>query len=191
MQTAPLRSAKFTILFIRRTRMHKQSSIISGGILILVGVFLLLAQFFPGLATIFDISRQWPLIVVAVGVLFLLSALVANPPLAVPGMIVGGIGGILYYQNLTGNWASWAYIWALIPGFVGLGLVLMGLRQGSRDPLREGGRLVGISAILFLVFGAFFNGLGGLGQFWPVLLIIAGLWLLVRNRLPGRRSKEL
>jgi hypothetical protein len=39
-----------------------------------------------------------------------------------PGSILAGIGGIFYYQNLTNDWESWAYIWALIPGFVGIGV---------------------------------------------------------------------
>jgi len=171
--------------------MHKQGSIISGSILILIGLFLLLAQFFPGLAAFFDIGRQWPLIIVAVGALFLLSAPMGVPPLAIPGAIISGIGGILYYQNSTGNWASWAYIWTLIPGFVGVGMIWMGLLQRrSRQAMREGGRLLLISAFLFVVFAAFFNGLGGLGRFWPVLLIGAGFWLLIRNRLSGRGTQK-
>ena len=64
---------------------------------------------------------SWPLIVVAVGAgLLVLGLLVGAPEMAIPAVIVGGIGGILYYQNLSGNWASWSYLWTLIPGFSGL-----------------------------------------------------------------------
>ena len=97
--------------------------------------------------------------------------------------IVTGIGGILYVQNRTGAWASWAYVWALIPGFVGIGLLIAGtLGHKRRKSWREGGRLIVISAVLFLVFGAFFNGLGVIGQYWPVLLIGLGLWQLLPRR---------
>ncbi|MCP4422151.1 MAG: hypothetical protein GY805_36530 [Chloroflexi bacterium] len=166
--------------------MHKRSSVIVGTILILVGVLFLLAQFFPSLAINLNISQQWPLIIVSVGALLLISAFLGAPPLAIPGSIVSGIGAILYVQNLTNTWDSWAYIWTLIPGFVGIGMLLSGLLGHQRRTMwREGGRLLLISLVLFLVFGAFFNGLGDFGRFWPVLLILAGLSML----WPRRRSK--
>lgn len=163
--------------------MEKRSSIVGGLILILVGTLFLLMQFFPGLADRIDLANQWPLIIVAIGAFFLLAALIGTPPLAIPGSIIAGIGGILHYQNLSGNWASWAYIWALIPGFVGVGTILMHMLQGQfRRGVREGGSLLVISAIMFVVFAAFFNGLGGIGQYWPVLLILAGGWLLIKRK---------
>ncbi len=167
--------------------MHKRSSIIVGTILILVGVLFLVVQLFPGLAINLDIGNQWPLIVVSVGVLLLLSAFMGTPALAIPGSIVSGIGGILYVQNLTNSWSSWSYVWTLIPGFVGIGLLLAGLLGHQRvTSWREGSRLLLISAVMFVIFGAFFNGLGGLGQYWPVLLIGLGLWML----WPGRSGKQ-
>ena len=163
--------------------MEKRGSIVSGVILILAGAIFLLLQFFPGLADWLDLGRQWPLIIVAVGGFFLLAALLGAPSLAIPGSIVGGIGGLLYYQNLTDNWSSWAYTWALIPGFVAIGVILMnGLQGRFRRGWREGGGLLGLSLVLFIIFGAFFNGLGGLGRYWPLLLILAGVWLLLKKR---------
>jgi hypothetical protein len=169
--------------------MEKRGSIIGGIILILLGVFFLLLQFFPGLAELFNLSQQWPLIIIGAGVLFLLGALFSNPPLSVPGMIITGTGLILYYQNSTGNWASWAYIWSLYPIFVGLGLILMNGLQGNwRKGLREGGGLVLIGGILFVVFGGFFKGFGSIGRLWPILIIVGGLWLLWKNR-PSSQSE--
>lgn len=167
--------------------MQKRSSITAGLIMITVGVIFLLINLFPEFASQLDIARQWPLLIVAVGGFFLLGALFGTPDLATPGSIIAGIGGILYYQNLTGNWASWAFVWTLIPGFAGVGIVLSALmgRRG-RGQLREGSRLIGISLILFFIFAAFFNGLGNIGNYWPVLLIAAGVWMLFRNRLTRR-----
>lgn len=163
--------------------MERRSSIVGGAILIIIGVLFLLLQTFPGVAALLDISRQWPLIIVAVGGFFLLASFLGTPPLAIPGSIIAGIGGILYYQNLTGNWESWAYVWALIPGFVGVGTVLMGMLEGEGSRARqEGGRLVIISLILFFIFGAFFTSFWGFGQYWPVLLILLGGWLLLRRK---------
>ena len=161
--------------------MQKHSSIVIGLILILAGLLFLFFQAFPGLAPHLDLANQWPLIIVGIGALLLLGALFGNPPLAVPGSVVSGIGLMLAYQNMSGNWASWAYAWTLIPGFVGLGIILMGmLDREKREQIRDGLRLLLISFALFVVFGGF---LGAFGQYWPVLLIVGGVLLLFRGRV--------
>lgn len=155
----------------------KRSGIGMGVILILLGVWFIGIQFVPGLGNWFS----WPTIVIGVGALLLLfGLLIGEPGMAVPACIVGGIGGLLYWQNATGQWESWAYVWALIPGFVGLGTILSGLLGGGRDQVRGGASLVVISVVLFSVFGSFFGALGFLGQYWPVLLIVLGVVLLVQ-----------
>ena len=170
--------------------MRNRSSIIGGLILIGVGVIFLLLQLFPNLAAWLDLSQHWPLLLIGLGVVFLFVAVTGLPPLAIPGTIITGIGTILYYQNLSGNWDSWAYIWALIPGFVGLGLIIMArLDPNARDAAKAGVILLLISAILFVIFGAAFSGFGLIGQFWPVILIFFGLWLLVKNRRAGKSNR--
>ena len=171
--------------------MHNRGSIIGGSILILVGALFLLLQAFPELAAQYNPGRQWPLLIVGVGLLFIVGAVLGEASLAVPGVIIGGIGGLLYYQNLSGNWESWAYAWTLLPGFVGLGLMLMGvLDSQKRSSIRDGLRLFLISLLMFFVFGGFLGGFTGLTQFWPVLLIVAGIWLLWRNRSRDKGRSE-
>lgn len=163
--------------------MYKKRSIIGGLIMIAIGVAFLLLNLFPGVAERFDMARLWPLVIVAVGGVFLLASLVTDADLAIPGSIISGVGVILFYQNATGNWASWAYAWTLIPGFVGIGMLISSTLGGqSAAQGREGIRLLGISALLFTIFGLFFNGLGRWGEYWPILLIVVGVWLLFRNR---------
>ena len=133
------------------------------------------------MAAFADRFSDWPFTVIGVGVLLLLLGLILGAPgLAVPAAIVSGIGGILYYQNLTGNYESWAYMWALIPGFVGVGVLLQGLLgENTRNNLRHGLNLMVVSAVLFLVFSAFLGGWNLLGNFGPaILLILLGLWVL-------------
>jgi peptidoglycan/LPS O-acetylase OafA/YrhL len=104
--------------------------------------------------------------------------------MAVPATVVAGIGGVLYWQETTGNWNSWAYTWTLIPGFVGLGIILEALLEGKpRGGLRAGGSLMVISAILFVIFASFMGGPALLGTYWPVLLILIGLWFIIRSLL--------
>ena len=158
---------------------RRRSSLAGGLVLVLLGVWFLVAGWVPGLRVWFS----WPLMIVGVGVLLLIVGLLTGVPgLAVPACIVGGIGGLLYWQNATGNWDSWAYAWTLIPGFVGVGTVLSGLFGGDlRQSLRGGGWLILISLVLFTIFGSFLGGLRLLGPYWPVLLILLGLLALGRS----------
>jgi len=160
--------------------MHKRrrSSLAGGLLLILLGILFLVVQQVPELQLWFS----WPWIIIGVGVfLLVLGLVIGEPSMAIPACIVGGIGGILYWQEITGNWDSWAYAWTLIPGFVGVGIVLSGLLGGDfRQSVRGGAWLIIISLVLFAVFGSFFGGLGLLGPYWPVLLILLGLLVLIR-----------
>ncbi|MCI0394321.1 MAG: DUF5668 domain-containing protein [Chloroflexi bacterium] len=167
--------------------MQRKSSIIGGLILIVVGAFFLALQMFPSLAEQLDIDRQWPLLVVAIGGLFLLGAFLGTPSLAVPGSVIAGIGSLLYYQNLTDNWESWSYAWTLILGFAGVGtFIRYTLQKQVATGIRRGGRQVLTSLILFVVFSAFMGGWLDIDLLWPSLLILLGLWLVIKNRLRGR-----
>jgi hypothetical protein len=158
-------------------------SLTVGLVLILVGAAFLFAQLAPQYFEWVNWEDAWPLFIVAFGGLFLLLGILTGAPaLAVPACIIGGIGGLLYWQNATGNWETWAYAWTLIPGFVGVGIILSGLLSGQLSQgLREGGRTLLVSAILFAIFGSFLGG-GDLFQ-WvlPVVAIAGGVLLLVQN----------
>jgi len=152
-----------------------------GIILILLGGWFIAQKTIPGLQEWMTQFSAWPFTVIGAGAIILLIGLIiGSPGLAVPASIVAGIGGILYYQNATQDWSSWSYMWALIPGFVGVGTILMGLLgENTRQNLRHGMNLLVISAVLFLVFSAFLGGWQLLGNFGPaILLILLGLWVL-------------
>ena len=158
---------------------QKRSSLTLGVVLILLGGIFLANRLVPGLELVFS----WPWIVIGVGAaLLVIGLLVGAPDMAVPACIVGGIGGILYYQNLTGNWSSWSYAWALIPAFVGVGMLvaaLLGAR--SRYAYREAIRSILVGLVLFVVFGSIFGAFSWLGAYWPLLLVAAGVVILVEG----------
>lgn len=152
-----------------------------GIILILLGAWFIAQRTIPEVAAFAARFSEWPFTVIGVGGLLLLLGLILGAPgLAVPAAIVSGIGGILYYQEITGDWGSWSYMWSLIPGFVGVGVVLQGLLgEDTRRNLRHGLNLMAVSAVLFLVFSAFLGGWDLLGNFGPaILLILLGVWIL-------------
>lgn len=160
---------------------RRRTSIVGGALLILVGGLLFAAQVLPDFMPDFWQIISWPWIIIGVGLfLFALGAAIGEPGMAVPATIVGGIGGILAYQSYTGTWESWSYMWALIPGFVGLGIVLMKL-MGGEGSIKEGTTLMFISFIMLAIFGSFFGAIGMAGKYWPVLLILLGVVLLVRS----------
>jgi hypothetical protein len=164
---------------------ERRSDLVFGIILILIGGWFLAAQFglVPGLNEIMNIGYQWPLIIVGVGVLlFLLGLIIRNPGMSVPACIVGGIGGLFFWTNSTGNWGAWVYLWTLIPGFVGIGIILSTLLGGQeKKGYREGLKLILISAILFVIFVMLFSGQDQFLKYWPILVIIGGIWIIIQT----------
>jgi hypothetical protein len=162
-----------------------------GILLVAVGVFYFLAQRIPALRVWTQLEFDWPFYVIGAGILILLIGLMTGAPsMAIPACIVAGIGAILYYQLHSQDWASWSFVWTLIPGFVGIGVILTGLLgENTRENLAHGLNLLVISAALFLVFAALFHQLGFLGPYGPaVLLVLLGLYVIGRGLLRGRRS---
>jgi hypothetical protein len=161
-----------------------QSASGGGGIiLVLLGTLFLLQQVVD-----FDIGRIfWPFFVIIPGLLCL-SAMAfggkGSSWLAVPGTIVTTVGCLLLLQALTDRYETWAYAWALAaPLAVGVGTLLIGLRDGVPSQVATGRTLIGIGLGLFLAFGAFFELLIFRGSavaetLWPLALIAVGIVLL-------------
>lgn len=166
----------------------RRSNIGVGVFFVLVGALALVYQLVPGIKDLIDLSFDWPMLIIGFGLfLFVLGLLIGVPGMAVPAMIFAGIGGLLYWQNATGNWESWAYAWTLIPGFVGLGVMLAEILEGKvASAIQGGGWLILFSLIMFVVFSSFLGGPEWIGPYWPVLIIILGLIMLVRVFLRKR-----
>jgi len=158
-----------------------RSQLVLGIILILVGGWFLLNQTMPEFREFFEPYTEWPanMLLIGAGIL-ILGLLTGSPGLAIPAAIVAGIGGIFFYQQATEDYGSWSYMWALIPGFIGVGTVLQGLLgENTASNLKKGLNLMVVSAVLFLVFAGFLGGWNILGNYGPaVLLILLGLWVL-------------
>lgn len=159
-----------------------RSNIVLGLVLIIAGAYFLARKFFPELPFWDIIDFSWHFYIIAAGILlFLIGLLAGVPSMAVPAALVSGIGALLYWQDTTNNWESWAYAWTLIPGFVGIGTILQGLLgEQTRQSLRQGFNLVIVSLILFSIFASVLGGWQIFGPYWPVLIILLGLWMIVR-----------
>lgn len=165
--------------------MNRRASIVGGIILVLLGLLFLAREIAPQYFQFWE----WPFVIIGLGLLFFIWAIASGTGgLAVPGAILAGIGTILYYQNITGDWESWAYVWALIPAFVGIGIIIGGIiDQNFKDAISSGLIMMLISAMLFFAFGSAFGLDPNITIYWPVLLIALGLVALVRALLSGDR----
>ncbi len=170
------------------------SSAALGVVLVVVGIFAL------GVVVLgVDLTQYgWPLFVIVPGLTLLVVGFVGGGAGAsVPGGIVTMLGLVLAYQSSTGDWASWAFAWALIaPGGIGLGLYLQALRDRDSEQLRRGRTLIFISLMIFMIGFVFFESILGIsgvdyGIFGkaalPALLIVIGVILLVRSIQRSRR----
>lgn len=172
---------------------QNRSSLVLGILLIAVGGWLIVSNQVPAIRDWLDANFIWPMYTIGAGLLILLIGLLTgNPGMAVPAAIVAGIGGILYYQELNGEYASWSYMWTLIPGFVGVGEILAGLLgENTRRNLGRGLRKLVTSGVLFLVFATIFGGLPILGQYGaPILIILLGVYILARGFMRGSRVQH-
>ena len=166
-----------------------------GLILIAVGGILFAGQ----MAGIGIEDVGWPFFVIAAGVaVLLIGLLVANEQgMVVGGMVATTVGLVLFYQDQTDRWESWAYAWALVgPAASGLGLALWGLRSGNGGDVRNGtwGLLGGLA--IFAIGFLFFEGVIGIGgdrlalPEWllPVAVIAIGVVVLLRGVIERREA---
>jgi hypothetical protein len=164
-----------------------------GAILILLGAWFLVDKSVPAFHTLFSKYTEFPFNMLLIGGgIFIVGLVLGQPGMSVPAAIVAGIGGIFYYQEVTNNYESWSYMWALIPGFIGVGAILAGLLgDNTAHNLKRGLNMMALSAVLFLVFASFFGGLELLGNYGPaILLILLGMWVLGSGLYRSFRNKE-
>ena len=172
---------------------QNRSNLFLGFLLILVGGWMILTNQVPAIHEWIQSHSTGSVYTIGAGVLILLIGLfTGSPGMAIPAAIVAGIGGILYYQDLNNDYSSWSYMWALIPGFVGVGTILAGLLgENTRHNLARGLRLLVISAVMFLAFGTFFGGLSILGNYGaPILIILLGVYILARGFMRGGDNRS-
>jgi len=141
----------------------QRSSLAVGVILVLLGVYFILANMVPQFNQWLNISYSWPTIILAVGAgLLVLGLIVGAPDMAVPAVIVGG--------------------------FSGIGMILAHV-LGARDRYSLGSALdtIGTSLVMFIIFGAFFGAFKAFGDYWPLLLVGAGVLIGLRTLLRPRK----
>jgi hypothetical protein len=166
-----------------------RTQLVLGILLVLIAAWLVISQLQPEWTSWMKIEFAWPVwVMLAGGALLLIGLATGNSEMAVPATIVTGIGGILYYQNASGDWASWSYMWTILPGLGGLGSLLSALIGGNlKQEGRQAVNTIFVSIILFAIFATIFGGLKIFGPYKDYaligLLFAFGLWLILRGIL--------
>ncbi|MCH1626602.1 LiaI-LiaF-like domain-containing protein [Ferdinandcohnia quinoae] len=155
----------------------KKQSIFSGIILVGIGCYLLLQQL---KIPVFPHFYSWQTLIIIVGIAFLVQAYSENDHSnIVPGVILVGFGLHFHGSNQLPFWPKHYGMLLLI---IAIGLLLKYVK--TKNGLLQGGLLLVLS-LLLLYFDRFMNWLnsiqGGLSfiiNYWPLLLIGGGFYLL-------------
>jgi hypothetical protein len=179
------------------TTQRSVGTFVGGTLLIGFGVLALFGQVFRNFHFW---SYVWPFAVIGAGLMFFIGMFAGGKSLAalaIPGSIITANGLMLFFQNITGHWSTWSYGWTITLASVGLGIFIMGSYQGDEHRRQAGLKVMKIAAVLFVLFGAFFEmvlspfGLAAGRYTFPVLLILLGGYLVVsRSGLLGGRNSE-
>lgn len=175
-----------------------RGSLLLGATLFVIGAVWILGQFLK----IPVAGYLWPLAIILPGIFIFISALnmekTGGDALAVLGSILTSVGLLLFVQQLTHTWASWAYAWALIaPTSIGVGQIIYGNIKKHESLVKTGVQMVKVGLWIFAMGFIFFEliiGLNGFGisrfglPVLPVVLIGLGALILIRAIAFRRRE---
>lgn len=154
-----------------------KSNFVWGVLLILIGIFLLAAQF-----GYICWDNLWPFILIIGGGLFLFGFLANrdNYGLLMPGSILTIVGFLFLYTN-AGRWDALEDLWPTFILAPGVGFILMYLFGPKGNALWIPAVILTVMALVF--YAQFWQ----LFRLWPVILIVVGLYILIQA---GRRDRQ-
>lgn len=159
---------------------RRQGHGVAGGvILIALGIAVLFNTWFPA-------GGAW--LFLGLGAAFLVARVATGRSgYAVPAGILLGFGSFVWFSEvglLTGPGAGGMFF-----VFLGLGFLASYAIAGRPEavwPVLPGVLLIGFGAFLqATMFGTPFAQYWWLAQYWPVSLIVIGVWVLIRNQIPA------
>jgi hypothetical protein len=175
-----------------QTNRSNTGALVGGAVMIAFGLLTLASQVFRNV----NWGFLWPFIVIAIGAIFFVAMFAGGKQtaaFAIPGSIIGGVGLVLLFQNITHHWESMSYFWTLIIMFVGAGIYIMGAYGGDVNQRQAGARVMKIGLIMFVIFGTFFEMIFSSfsNMIFPILLILLGAYLVLsRSGIFSRRKDD-
>ncbi|PIS27738.1 MAG: hypothetical protein COT43_08970 [Candidatus Marinimicrobia bacterium CG08_land_8_20_14_0_20_45_22] len=156
---------------------ESSSNFVLGVFLILMGIFLFFVQ-----RSHYGWNVIWPMILIGAGFLFVIGFLqnTKNYGLLMPASILLIIGALFLYLEVT-DWRNIVELWPTFILAPGIGFLFMFLLA------EEGSKLYVPGLILILIAVIFYVGFCVSFTYWPVVLILLGLFLLLS---PFKRRKQ-
>lgn len=162
-------------------------SILGGIVLILIGAWFLLVTLGVNMP---DIGEMWPIFPTLGGLAFIGMYLTGAEEDA--GVLIPGVGGLLvglFFFAITLGPLDWSDLdrwWPIFPLIGGIAFMVTWIFDRKETGLLVpglGGVAVGAIAFVFTMAG---ESLAWLVDWWPLLLVIAGLFLLIQSLFRGR-----
>ena len=160
----------------------KTSDMVIGIGLVILGVLFLFENF--GYIA-FDFKDIWPVFVILAGTGFWIGYIQdkKNYGLIMPGTILIIYGLMFFYCSVEG-WYYMSYLWPVFIMGPGIGFFLMYLiGQQEKGMLIPASILTGLG-ILFMLSKT------GVMRYWPVVLIIIGIVMIVRYQIKSRSGEK-
>ena len=160
----------------------KNQRIFPGVILIGFGAYFLLQQIHM---TIFQQFFSWPTLVIIVGVAFLGQGYAAKDYEAIlPGVIMSGFGLHFHLVNYVDIWPHNTIGMLILIISIGFFLRFQKVNNG----LFQAFLFLTLAVLLLFYdkmasyFGLLQNGMSLIWRFWPALLIVVGIFFLIKNK---------
>lgn len=157
--------------------MGRRSAILVGSVLVLLGVawaMLGLVASVVGVNLLAFVVRFWPVVVSAVGLVFVLPPLLVRGHPGLGGLFIPGVpilvtGGLLLIASVLNAWELWAWLWPMEVLAVALGFLV------AAAYMRVGGLvipavIIGANGLLFQ-----FCAMTSLWEWWSVLWTVEPL----------------
>lgn len=127
------------------------------------------------------------LILPALGLIFLIWGFLSRRfGLVVPGCILTGLGVPLFFGRQTfgldGEDLGGLIILGLGLGFVAMTLIAPMMREKRLLWPLIPGAILALMGVLLMIGGEALNVLATVGRFWPVILLVIGVYLLLKPR---------
>jgi len=161
--------------------MQKQKgNLIWGILLIVIGLV-----FFIGNISRVSMDYLWPVFPLAVGIMFLVGYFNdrKNYGLLMPGSILTVVSLLFFYCNFSGWWHM-EYLWPIFILAPASGFFAMYFGGNKDQGLLIPGFILAVVGCVFLFLSS------GVGDFWPVFLIAAGIIMIVIQFLSDKKRNE-
>lgn len=157
-------------------------NLVAGGLLIILGLLFLAVTL-----GVFQLNwtNFWPIIPMAVGLYLLLLALTTHDLNRRGGLVIGGtipfLIGLFFFATTLGviEWDLQGRLWPTYPLIVGLAFFAAYLTSGFRRGYLIPAAILSLVGLGFLPFTFMDPNNDYVSKFWPVVLILVGLVLLI------------